>query len=250
MIAWFLLITSGSGLLLIFLRRFRMTQRDLLFQESLQKEDAMEKAGDFLEDFPIENGSGVAPALDGGVHKSYAHAELLLSRTSAGEGDLKEVEELLLAIIANEPNHIDAHHKLGLLYLRTGHFSGAELYFSKLVNFKQDPVYFSNLGAALYQQQRLVEAAEAYENAIALDDRRAERLKSLAQVYFELGVDEKALHYFERASRRKPKDSELKLILADYYERLGRKEESRIKLKEILEQDPYNEDLKARFEAL
>jgi tetratricopeptide (TPR) repeat protein len=153
-------------------------------------------------------------------------------------------------VVAAAPDHLDAHHKLGMLYMKKGDFSQAELYFSKLVNLKKDPVYFSNLGAALYQQQRLIEAAEAYENAIALDDKRAERLQSLAQVYFELGEDEKALHYFERAARRKPKDIELKLTLADYYEKLGRKEETAAKLEEVLQADPYNEEVKARLKNL
>lgn len=246
MIAWILLILSGLALGLMFLRRFRLTRQDLHFQESLQKEEESETATEELEDFPEEE----TPELDGSVRKTYGRAEVLVSRSASSEEELGEAEQLLLAVLANEPDHIDAHHKLGLLYLRTGNFQGAELYFSKLVNLKQDPVFFSNLGAALYQQQRLVEAAEAYENAIALDDRRAERLQSLAQVYFELGEDLKALDYFERASRRKPKDAELKLILADYYERLGRKEEALAKITEALEFDPYNQDLKDRLKDL
>ena len=52
------------------------------------------------------------------------------------------------------------------VYLQVENFPQAELYFSRLINLKKDPVYYSNLGAALYQQQRLIEAAEAYENAI------------------------------------------------------------------------------------
>ncbi len=247
MIPWFLLFSSGFAMGIIFLRRLRLTRKDLIFQNGLQRE-ALEESMDTLDaSEPSGSGQEALPELDGSVRKSYSRAELLMSRGSAAPEELAEAEGLLLAVIANETGHIDAHHKLGLLYLRLGNFRGAELYFSKLVNFKQDPVYFSNLGLALYQQQRLVEAAEAYENAIALDDRRAERLQSLAQVYFELGQDDKALHYFEHASRRKPKDMELKLILADYYERLGRKEEARLKLEEILELDPYNEEIKARL---
>lgn len=246
MIAWILLILSGLALGLMFLRRLRLTKQDLRFQESLQEEEAGEEATEALESFPEVQ----APELDGSIRKTYSRAEVLVGRSASSEEELGEAEQLLLAVLANEPDHIDAHHKLGLLYLRTGNFQGAELYFSKLVNLKQDPVFFSNLGAALYQQQRLVEAAEAYENAIALDDRRAERLQSLAQVYFELGEDIKALEYFERASRRKPKDTELKLILADYYERLNRKEEALAKITEALELDPYNQDLKDRLKDL
>lgn len=238
-IAWILLILSGLALALMFARRLRLTQQDLKLQENMIAEEKAE------EEVVVLPETVVRPEPEGGVKKTFARADVLFSR-----GDLDEAEPLLLAVVAAAPDHLDAHHKLGMLYMKKGDFSQAELYFSKLVNLKKDPVYFSNLGAALYQQARLIEAAEAYENAIALDDKRAERLQSLAQVYFELGDDEKALTNFERASRRKPKDIGLKLTLADYYEKLGRKEETAAKLEEVLQADPYNEEVKGRLKNL
>ncbi len=266
MIAYILLFLSGFCLSLMFIRRLRLTRQDLKLQVKLLSEERGEFASEDLEDFPSDNAEPVRavapeeervpcavlpaqeeelPDLEGGVRKAFLRADVFF-----GRNQLDEAEPLLIAILNEEPGHLDAHHKLGLLYMKRGDFQNAELYFSKLVNLKQDPVYFSNLGAALYQQQRLIEAAEAYENAISLDDRRAERLQSLAQVYFELGEDEKALHNFERAARRKPKDEGLKLILADYYERLGDVERAKRMLEELLDMDPYNEDLKERLKGL
>lgn len=246
MFPWILLIASAFGLILIFLRRLRMTRKDLMFQETLVEEMAEEAAEEEVSMPEPEQSSPLEQAeLLGTVRKTFLKADTHLSRN-----EFDEALPLLLAVIAAEPDHLEAHHKLGLSYLKQGDFPQAELYFSKLVNLKQDPVYFSNLGAALYQQQRLVEAAEAYENAIALDDKRGERLQSLGQVYYELGEDDKALHYFERASRRKPKDMDLKLILADYYERLVRLDEAIETLEGILELDPYNEDVKKRLKLL
>ncbi len=248
MFAWTLLIVSGLALILLFLRRLRMTRKDLMFQETLDREvDAMEEA--IAEEVDMkqetEEEATAKAELLGTVRKTFMKADTHLSRN-----EFEEAEPLLLAVIEADPSHLDAHQKLGLMFMKRGDFPQAELYFSKLVNLKQDPIYFSNLGAALYQQQRLVEAAEAYENAIALDDRRGERLQSLGQVYYELGEDDKALHYFERAARRKPKDVDLKLILADYYERLVRLDEAIEKLEEVLEQDPYNAEVKKRIKLL
>lgn len=246
MFPWILLIASAIGLILIFLRRLRMTRKDLMFQETLVEEMAEEAAEEEVAmTEEVEETSEAKAELLGTVRKTFLKADTHLSRN-----EFDEALPLLLAVIAAEPDHLDAHHKLGLSYLKQGDFPQAELYFSKLVNLKQDPVYFSNLGAALYQQQRLVEAAEAYENAIALDDKRGERLQSLGQVYYELGEDDKALHYFERASRRKPKDMDLKLILADYYERLVRLDEAIETLEGILELDPYNDEVKKRLRLL
>lgn len=247
MFPWILLIASAFGLILIFLRRLRMTRKDLMFQETLVEEmaeEAAEEEVDMVKEAVEESREAKAELL-GTVRKTFLKADTHLSRN-----EFEEALPLLLAVIEAEPDHLEAHHRLGLSYLKKGDFPQAELYFSKLVNLKQDPVYFSNLGAALYQQQRLVEAAEAYENAIALDDKRGERLQSLGQVYYELGEDEKALHYFERASRRKPKDIDLKFILADYYERLVRLDEAIETLEGILELDPYNDEVKKRLKLL
>jgi len=170
----------------------------------------------------------------------FAKADMHMSRQ-----EFPEAEALLMEILTVDEGHLDSHLKLGLMYMKLEDFPKAELYFSKLVNLKKDPVYFSNLGAALYRQSRLIEAAEAYENALSMDDKRAERLQSLGQVYNELGEHEKALKYFELAAKRKPKDMGLKNILADYYVRLERFDEAVALYEKILEQDPYNEEVKA-----
>lgn len=247
MIDWLLLIASSFGLGFIFVRRLQMTRKDMLFQEGLENGEP-EQADEQTEEpasLPPEAELPAKTDTAGSARKTFLKADTHFSRN-----ELDEALDLFLAVLESDPSHLDAHHKLGLLFMKKGEFPQAELYFSKLVNLKQDPIYFSNLGAALYQQQRLIEAAEAYENAIALDDKRAERLQSLAQVYYELGDDEKALHYFERAARRKPKDTELKLILADYYERLVRLEDAIAALENILELDPYNDELKDRLKLI
>jgi len=191
-IAWLIFIASGLALILIFLRRMRLTYKDVIFQKNLAQQQAEEKAmevaeaGDTDEDELAElaelEGGSVSKKKKGSMRKTFMEADTHFSR-----GRMEEAEPLFLAVIDADETHLDAHHKLGLLHMKKEDFPNAELYFSKLVNLKKDPVYFSNLGAALYKQQRLIEAAEAYENAIAMDDRRAARLQSLAQVYYELG---------------------------------------------------------------
>lgn len=247
MLAWLILISSGLAFCVIFIRRMQMTRKDLLFQAGLEngEPDQADKADDIDEadgaDLAYESDEKTEPELLGSIRKTFLKADTHFSRN-----EFEAALPLLLAVIESDSSHLDAHHKLGLLFMKTGDFPKAELYFSQLVNLKQDPIYFSNLGAALYQQQRLIEAAEAYENAIALDDKRAERLQSVAQVYYELGNDEKALYYFEKAARRKPKNAELKLILADYYERMVRLDSAIEAIEGVLELDPYNEELKER----
>ena len=179
MFPWILLIIVGIALAVLFVRRMRMTQKDLLFQEHLAEEQAEEKeeAVEFEED---ENQT--ASDLLGSVRKTFLKADTHLSRN-----EFEEAEPLFVAIIAENPSHLD---------------------------------------------------------------RRGERLQSLGQVYYELGEHEKALHYFERATRRKPKDLDLKLVLADLYEKAGQTEAAEDMLKSILQADPYNKEVKARLKNL
>lgn len=241
LIYWIAFGLSGIALILIFLRRLRLTTQDLKFQKHLAEEEALNEEP--MTEAPQED--VVTPQPEGSARQTFLKAD-----THYGRKEWDDAEVLLLAVVEMDPSHVEAHHKLGMLYMNLGDFPNAELFFNKLINMKKDPIYFSNLGAALYQQQRLVEAAEAYENAIALDDKRANRLQSLAQVYHELDNHDKALHYFERASNRKPKDKDLKLILADYYEKLERLEEAAEQLKKVLEMDPYNEEVTKRLKEL
>ena len=237
MIAWILSISSFTALALLILRKMRVIKHDMVFQKDLEEEQKFQE-----EDVEVKEVEAVENEVVGSARQNFLKGDAHL-----GRGEFEEAIAYFLAAIAADETHLDSHHKLGLLHMKRGDFGQAELAFSKLINLKKDPIYYSNLGAALYRQGRLIEAAEAYENAIALDDKRSERLESVAQVYHELGDSEKALKYFEMASRRKPKNNELKMILVDYYEQVGRLEEAMELLKRILESDPYNREVKGRL---
>ncbi len=238
MIVWILFIASIVGLALLTFRKMRILKRDMVFQKDLEEEQKFQE-----EDIEIrEEADKEGDEVRGSARQHFTKGDMHF-----GRGEYDEAEGHFLNAVAADETHLDSHHRLGLLYMKRADFGNAELSFSKLINLKKDPVYYSNLGAALYRQGRLIEAAEAYENAIALDDKRSERLQSLAQVYHELGDGEKALKYFELASRRKPKNNDLKMILADYYEQLGRLEEVIEILNRVLESDPYNKEVRARL---
>lgn len=248
MIPWILMAASLIGLLILFFRRLKATKKDVVFQKNMAEEKRVE------EEERIEEAGGQA-ASDDAVDaveglKGSARSNYLKGDVHFGRKEFDDAEAYFLKVVEIDENHLDAHHKLGLIYLKREDFPKAELYFSKLVNLKKDPVYFSNLGASLFRQSRLIEASEAYENAIALDDKKSERLETLAHIYHELKDDEKALKYFELASKRKPKDIDLKMMLVDYYEQMERYQDAIDTLKKALDSDPYNETIKGRLESL
>lgn len=238
MIPWILFILSSVALLVLFVRRLRMTYKDLHFQKQL---DADEDLPIVQEELPLEAPISVELDFDKILDEALHHVK---------RREWQMAEPLLLLVLEADPLHLEAHHHLGMAHMHMENFPQAELFFSKLVNLQKDPATYSNLGAALYRQQRLIEAAEAYENAVAMDGKRPERLQSLAQVYYELGDNDKALHYFERAAHLKPRDVDLMRTLATYYERLGRLDDAKMQLKKAHHTAPNNEDIKLELDRL
>jgi len=73
---------------------------------------------------------------------------------------------------------------------------------------------------------RRARAKELYERALRLDDRNADAYAGLAEVYFEQGEHERALHYARIAARREPNVARHHLRLGDSYYRVARHDEA------------------------
>ena len=125
-----------------------------------------------------------------------------------------------------------------------------EFFFQKLIDLKENPVYFSNLALTLYQQGRLEEAAKLYEKAIEAEGNKPARFVSVAHVYHELGEMEKALSAFEVACRLDPRNLDYWWTILEYYEKFSKKEDMMRVLKKILELDPYNDVAKGKLRLL
>ena len=159
-------------------------------------------------------------------------------------------EKFLVQVLSFDNDHLDANLKLGLLYLHQENLPRAEFFFQKLIDLKENPVYFSNLALTLYQQGRLEESAKLYEKAIESDGNKPARFVSVAHVYHELGEMEKALSAFEKACRLDPRNLDYWWTILEYYEKFSKKEDMMRVLKKILELDPYNDVAKGKLRLL
>ena len=221
---------------ILFVRRFFLILSEVKMQHGLKREMDLETK---KQSVPTATIVSKKTTKIGNVRGLFKKGEMFFSKN-----DLVAAEGCFVQIIASEDTNLEANLYLGLIYLKQENFPKAEFFFHKLVNLKKDPVYYSNLGLALYKQGRLLEATEAYESAVVLDDKRAARFASLALVYKELNNDEKALINFERASRKSPRNLDYLWAILEYYQKLSRIEDVRSTAKKILELDPYNEDAK------
>lgn len=256
MFYWILFFGSLIALVLVFWRRWQLTMKSLEFEDKLKKEDELARqAAEEEEIAPQEEPSELelkrlAEQRDRdekmkqmrAIKRAFKQAELHFAKNNYGLA-----EKYLMEVLSMNNDHLDANLKLGLIYLQQENLPRAEFFFQKLIDLKENPVYFSNLALVLYQQKRLEEAAKLYERAIALDNKKAGRFVSLAYVYHELGELEKALVNFEEAYRLEPRNLDYLWTLVNYYEKFARSEDMLRSLRKILEIDPYNDKAKAKL---
>lgn len=179
--------------------------------------------------------------------KKVAKADTLVKKAEMvlSKGDLKHGEQFLIQALALDPSNIEIYHKLGLLYLKNGQFGKAENMYQKLISSAHlDPVFFSNLGVALYQQKKLEEAKVNYKKAIELDATRPGRFFSLAQVMKELGEVQEALEHFKKAVEMDKGNLDYLLTLAQAYLEADLRAEARLLLDDIVAAFPENQDAK------
>ena len=161
------------------------------------------------------------------------------------KGNLAEAEKLYIKAMAMDPSHVEAHAKLGAIYLNLEQFGKAELIYRKLVvAVSDDPVYFSNLGLALFHQEKYSEAKDFYEKAIELDPHRAGRFYSLARINHLLDDLAEAFKNIEKALELDPGNLDYGLTLAHWQIEKDMHSDAKQVLENILKHWPDNQDAK------
>ena len=85
-------------------------------------------------------------------------------------GRLAEAERIYRQILAQQPNHADALHMLGVLELQAGRLdAGIELIQRAIAICSTRAIYYRNLGNGLLRIGRLDEAIVAQRQGIRLD---------------------------------------------------------------------------------
>ena len=137
------------------------------------------------------------------------------------QGRLDEAEKLYTAILANDPDHFDGLHLLGVVRRQQGRPEEAVELISRAVAIRPGvAAAHANLGNALLDLRRLDEAGKSFERAIAL---KSEPLvhRSLATVCRAQGRLEEAAANLTLAVEGAPEDAALHAALGDTLMQLG-----------------------------
>jgi len=157
---------------------------------------------------------------------------LALGRLLAKEGQLDEAIARLQQAVSLRPNYWENHQALGAVHFRAGHYPQAEASFKRVVELQPDNAWghemlatvyhvtgdvdraldsyrravqlgpdsiaFANMGALLYSQGRLREAAAAFDSAARLSPGEPANYRNLGDAYRRLGDEAKAKDAYTR----------------------------------------------------
>ncbi len=222
---YLLIFFSLLTVFIIFFRRAWFLKKQGL--KVSKKEEAIEN-----KDNPIKVSKKISSDVQGEVEALCKRAQLLLNRGKEDEAVKSFVQALAL-----DEFHQETQHKLAVLYLKKQLFSAASALFKQLSIATNDPVHYSHLGLALYQQSNFEEALDAYKKAVEIDDSRPQRFVSLAQVYRALGRVNHAVIALNKALVIDNENLDNLFFLANLQLDLNNVEEAKVLLKNLLKSD-------------
>jgi len=120
-------------------------------------------------------------------------------------GRLAEAEKIYRQILAQQPDHADASHLLGMLAAQTGQLAAAAELFRQTIQLRPDyAVAYSNLGNVLARSGRIDEAIASYRQAVQVNPEYAEAYSNLGSVLKGAGKLDEAIASYQKAIALKP----------------------------------------------
>ncbi|MGE3152441.1 MAG: tetratricopeptide repeat protein [Nitrospiraceae bacterium] len=137
----------------------------------------------------------------GGRQAQTALAPLLQEgRTHHQAGRLSEAARLYETVLAQQPEHAEAAHLLGLVVYRLGRLDEAcELIRRAICSDNSQSTYHFNLGVVSQRKGAVAEAEEAYREAISRFPRYVDALVNLGNLLRDQGRSEEAVESYRRA---------------------------------------------------
>src|SRR5262245_4867685 len=169
--------------------RWQAESGQVLLSFDQQPPDAVEAALVALPTKPAAepSGSDVVPPT---VEEIYELA------CDLDEADPERAESSYRQVIAQSPNHADAHINLGRILHERGDLVAAEEHYRNAISIRpHDPTATFNLGVVLEDGGHHADALEAYRRAIAADERNADAHYNAARLYDLLGDYASALRH-------------------------------------------------------
>jgi predicted O-linked N-acetylglucosamine transferase (SPINDLY family) len=138
-------------------------------------------------------------------------------------GKLAEAEQYYRKILANDPNHTDSLHNLGIIAYQLGRHEIAITLIGKAIALNDRIPHFHNsIGIALYALGQLEQAVVHYEKALVLNPGYAEAHNNLGSVLKRQRKLHEAVQHYQRALTIEPTYAEAHNNLGNALKDLGK----------------------------
>lgn len=175
------------------------------------------------------------------VYTVFAVAVVALSiRTIIRNQDWRNEDTLWIATAKTSPSSPNTHNNMGDVYSRRGDFDNAIKEFSWAIDI--NPRYadaYHNRGSAYQSIGDIESATQDYQTALNINPNLWQSAQNLASIYFDKQDYDSAAKYMEYAFS-KNQSINLAYNLAITYSKIGKLEEARLLLNQILINDPSN----------
>jgi serine/threonine-protein kinase len=176
------------------------------------------------------------------------HYELAIVNFDAGR--YADAAALCRRVIELQPDSSRGFLMLGTVYYASGDNQQAIAEFRKALALGPDAAVYTNLGAALFAEQRLPEAAQAFEEAARLSPKSPSKQRNLGDVYERLGQPQKsrqarlrAIELCRELLRTDPRDARTLSMMAVDEAKLGRRAEAERHAQEAVAISPQMSDI-------
>ncbi|MEW6594075.1 MAG: tetratricopeptide repeat protein [Thermodesulfobacteriota bacterium] len=171
-----------------------------------------------------------------------ALAGVLLQRGQHGRS-----VELFGRVLETEPGNVTALRGIGEGLLAAGKRSEALPYLERWYRLEPAAPRLRRQLAELYYELGLYEKARPFVAELAAASPDRETLQRAAVTHARLGLAAQAAEYWKKVLRREPANKEAQAFLAEYYEREGQGDEALAFLLPRLEREPENAGLLRRI---
>jgi tetratricopeptide (TPR) repeat protein len=151
--------------------------------------------------------------------------DLAMERHQAGR--LAEAEDIYRQIIAQQPNHADALHLLGVIAAQSGRKKNAVELIRRAITINPSAgVYYNNLGQAWLDMGMFEQAINACREALRLNPDFAAACNIMGEALAGLGRSDEAIDSYLQALRLKPDYAEVYNNLGNAFQTQNRLEEA------------------------
>jgi predicted O-linked N-acetylglucosamine transferase (SPINDLY family) len=138
-------------------------------------------------------------------------------------GNFAQAEAIFRQVLAQQPNHAEALHWLGITYYQTGKNAAAiELIKKSIALNPESSIYYCNFGVVLSAQKQIAAAIAAYQQSLRLKPDNASALSNLGNAYTDVCQFDAAIQCYQHALSLNPNNLGACLNLGEAYRLSGK----------------------------